>query len=361
MDLPALLRFAVDNGASDVHVQAGAQPMVRVNGQMRLLDLPVIRDEQAQGVIVDLLGPQRDEDLRDRLAHGIDFSHQAAGIGRFRCTAYSQLGRPGLVLRVIAGSPPTLESLNLPAVVEDIALEDRGMVLITGTTGSGKSTTLASMIDLINRVRNLKIITIEDPVEFVFENHKSLVSQLEVGQDTPSFQQGLRQALRQDPDVIVIGELRDIDTLRIALQAADTGHRVFATVHSSTAAQTIERIIAMFPPNEHRLMLSQLSNSVEAVISQRLVTTREGHRLPAVEILRGTPVAEKFILENRIVDLADYIARGEAGMQSFDQHLLDLYNQKKITGTQALRWSTNAESMSLAMRGIRRIGGGPKA
>lgn len=360
MDLPSILRFAVSNGASDVHLQAGAAPMVRVKGQMRLLDLPQIASDDARNLITEMLPSERGPRLTNDLAQGIDFSYHADGIGRFRCNAYSHLGSPGLVMRVIPNAPPTLESLNLPAVVEDMALVERGLILVTGTTGSGKSTTLAAMIELINSVRSDKIITIEDPVEYLFKNRKSLISQLEVGQDTPSFQQGLRQALRQDPDVIVIGELRDIDTLRIALQAADTGHQVFATVHSSNAWQTIERIIAMFPPSEHRLLLSQLAKSIEGIISQRLVTTKDHERIPAVEILRGTPVTEKFIMENKLIELADYLAGGEAGMQTFDQHLLDLYNSKQITGTQALRWSTNSEAMSLAMRGIRRVGGGVK-
>ncbi len=361
MDLPSILRFAVSNGASDIHLQAGAAPMLRVKGQMRLLDLPVIGLADARHIITQMLPPDRGANLDDGLVSGLDFSYSADGVGRFRCNAYSHLGRPGLVLRVIPPAPPSLGSLNLPAVVEDIALSERGLILVTGTTGSGKSTTLAAMIEMINMVRSDKIITIEDPVEYLFANKKSLISQLEVGQDTPSFQQGLRQAMRQDPDVIVIGELRDVETLRIALQAADTGHQVFATVHSSTAWQTIERIIAMFPPAEHRLLLSQLAKSIEGIISQRLVTTKEGGRIPAVEILRGTPVTEKFIMENKLIELSDYLAGGEASMQTFDQHLLDLYNAKTITGTQALRWSTNSEAMSLAMRGIRRVGGGVKA
>lgn len=358
MDFSALLKFAVDNNASDIHLQVGAVPVVRVAGQIRSLDLPVLENDEARQIITKLLPPSKGSDLNAVLIRGVDFSHAVDGLSRFRCNAYSHLGKPGLVMRVIPTSPPTMAALNLPEVLEDIALEQRGLILVTGTTGSGKSTTLAAMLDLINQTYRTKIITIEDPVEYLYENKKSLISQLEVGQDTPSFEQGLRQALRQDPDVILVGELRDVETLRIALRAADTGHQVFSTVHSSHAAQTVERIIAMFPPNEHQLLLSQLAKSVEAIISQRLVTDHSGKRLPAVEILRGTPVTEKFILENKLSELSDYIADGEAGMQSFDQHLLEMYQAQKISGTQALRWSTNAEAMSLAMRGIRRVGGG---
>lgn len=358
MDLPAILRFAVTNGASDVHLQSGSPPIVRIQGQMRPLDVPTLQTDAARQLIADLMPADRVMNLDRSLIDGVDFSYHADGIGRFRCSAYSHLGRPGLVMRVIPAAPPQLSDLNLPEVLEDIALEDRGLTLITGTTGSGKSTTLAAMIDLINSTRSKKIITIEDPVEFLYQNRRSLISQLEVGHDTPSFQQGLRQALRQDPDVIVIGELRDLETLRIALQAADTGHQVFATVHSSNTWQTIERIIAMFPPAEHRLLLSQLAKSIEAIISQRLVMTKDGPRIPAVEILRGSPVTEKYLLENRLSELGDYLAGGESGMQTFDQHLLELYNAKRITGTQAMQWSSNTEAMSLAMRGIRRVGGG---
>ncbi len=360
MDLPALLKFAVDNSASDIHLQTGSSPMLRVAGQMRSLELPVLSLEDVRAVVAELLPPGRASDPAQAMIDGVDFAYTADGLARFRCNLYSHLGRPGLVLRTIAAAPATLSGLNLPEVIEDIALSQRGLVLVAGTTGSGKSTTLAAIIDLINATYRMKIITIEDPVESLYANKKSLISQLELGQDTPSFEQGLRQALRQDPDVILVGELRDVDTLRIALRAADTGHQVFATVHSANAAQTVQRIIAMFPPNEHKMLLSQLARSIEAIISQRLVTDTAGKRIPAVEILRGTPVTEKFILENRLGELSDYIAGGELGMQTFDQHLLEMYNAKRISGTQALRWSTNAEAMSLAMRGIRRIGSGTK-
>jgi twitching motility protein PilT len=253
---------------------------------------------------------------------------------------------------------PAFKDLMLPEVVQEAALSQRGLTLVTGTTGCGKSTTLASMIDLVNHWYRSKIITIEDPVEFVHTNKKAMISQLEVGTDTPSFEQALRQALRQDPDVILVGELRDVETLRMALRAADTGHQVFSTLHSQSTAQTIERIIAMFPHDEHDILLSQLATSVEAIISQRLVTTQDGKRRPAVEILRGTPVAEKFIHEKKLNELLTYIETGESGMQSFDQHLLQMYNEKSISGTEALRWATNPEALAMAFRGIRRIGSG---
>jgi twitching motility protein PilT len=228
---------------------------------------------------------------------------------------------------------------------------------VTGTTGSGKSTTLAAMIDLINTNDRSKIITVEDPIEYLHVNKQSMIMQHEVGSDTPSFDQALRQALRQDPDVILIGEMRDVETLRIALRAADTGHQVFATVHSARAAQTIERIIAMFPPAEHKMLLSQLSHSLEAIVSQRLVPLREeGQRRPAVEILRGGPVTEKYVLEGRLNELSSYIEGGDSGMQTFDQHLLQMYQERVIAGTEALKWSTRPEALATAMRGIKYIG-----
>ena len=253
-------------------------------------------------------------------------------------------------MRIVADDIPSFETLNLPKVVREVALARRGFTLVTGTTGSGKSTTLAAMLDLVNESHRSKIITIEDPIEFVHTNKRSMISQFEVGVDTPSFGRALRQSLRQDPDTILIGELRDVESLRIALHAADTGHQVFSTVHSATAPQTIERIIAMFPPAEHQLLLSQLAGSIEAIISQRLVATRDGGRRPAVEVLRGGALVEQYILENRLADVAKYMETGDSGMQSFDQHLLTMYEADVISGIEALRWASNPEALSMQMR-----------
>ncbi|HYO07648.1 MAG TPA: type IV pilus twitching motility protein PilT, partial [Tepidisphaeraceae bacterium] len=237
-------------------------------------------------------------------------------------------------------------------IVHDIALSGRGLTLVTGTTGSGKSTTLAAMIDLINANHARKIICIEDPVEYLHTPKQALIAQLEVGTDTTSFDQALRQSLRQDPDVVLVGELRDMDTLRIAMRAADTGHQVFSTVHSASAPQTIERIIAMFPPAEHKLLLTQLAGNLEAIISQRLVITRDGSRRPATEILRGGPVPTKYILEGRALELGDYLKNAGNGMQTFDQDLLSMHRQELISTTEALHNATNRESLSMALRGI---------
>jgi twitching motility protein PilT len=352
VDLDKLMQFAVEHGASDLHIQAGAPPMLRIGGQPRFVEGPALTGEDTRQFVSSILPRRHTDDFDEAIVEGIDFSHTIAGLARFRCSAFSHLGTPAMVVRVIRTQIPSIEELNLPPVIRDVALSQRGLTLLTGTTGSGKSTTLAAMIDLINSNLRLKIITIEDPVEYVHANKKSMICQLEVGSDTPSFEQALRQALRQDPDVILVGELRDVETLRIALRAADTGHQVFSTVHSATAPQTVERIIAMFPPTEHKLLLSQLAGAVEAIVSQRLLPTRDGKRRPAVEILRGSAVTQKFILENRLSELSDYIKTGEAGMQTFDQHLLKMYQERVISGTEALHHATNPGALAMALRGI---------
>jgi len=294
MDLNRLLQFAVDQNASDVHIQSGAPPMLRIAGEMRRLDSEPFTGDAIGALIAEMAADRTGAALEEAIQAGLDFSYMLPGVARFRGSAYRQLGSLGLVIRVIGLHIPSFDELNLPKVVRDVALVRRGLILVTGTTGSGKSTTLAAMIDLINRTYRSKIITIEDPVEYLHHARESLISQFEVGRDTPSFARALRQSLRQDPDVILIGELRDAESLRIALHAADTGHQVFSTVHSANAPQTVERIIAMFPPAEHHLLLSQLAGSIEAIISQRLVATEAGGRRPAVEVLRGSPLAEYF-------------------------------------------------------------------
>jgi twitching motility protein PilT len=352
MDIDKLLRFAVEHGASDIHVQAGAPPMLRMAGQARFLETAPLTGEDTAQFANAILPRRFAGKLDEAMIKGIDFSHAIEGLSRFRVSVYSQSGTPAMVIRVIRVAIPPLDSLNLPPVVQELALAQRGMTLVTGTTGSGKSTTLAAIIDLINSNIRCKILTIEDPIEYYHSNKKALISQLELGADTPSFDQALRQALRQDPDVILVGELRDVETLRIALRAADTGHQVFSTIHSATAPQTVERIIAMFPPGETALLLAQLAHSVEAIISQRLLPTKDGKRRPAVEILRGSAVTEKFILENRLSELSDYITTGESGMQSFDQHLLKMYHEGVISGTEALKHATNPGAVAAGMRGI---------
>jgi twitching motility protein PilT len=352
MDFNRLLRFAVEHEASDVHIQAGLPATVRIGGIIRHTDQPPLTDEEARNFIASIVPARFKDKIDERLVKGMDFSYAVPGFARFRCSAYSHLSTAGIVMRIIKSRIPTIEELHLPTVIKDIALSQHGLTLVTGTTGSGKSTTLAAMIDLINQTRPCKIVAIEDPVEYMHTPKHALIAQLEVGSDTPSFEQALRQTLRQDPDVVLVGELRDMDTLRIALRAADTGHQVLSTVHSASAPQTIERIIAMFPPNEHKLLLTQLAGNLEAIISQRLVICRDGSRRPAAEILRGGPVPTKYILEGRALELSDYMRSAGAGQQTFDQDLLYLFKQELISQQEAIRNATNREQLTMALRGI---------
>jgi len=358
MEFAKLLQFAVEHDASDIHIQAGLKANLRIGGILRAVDAPPVIHEALHEFIKSIVPARLSDRLDERLTAGLDFSYAAPGLSRFRCSAYRQLGEAGISMRVIKSKIRTVAELHLPPAISEIAFSGRGLTLVTGTTGSGKSTTLAAMLGLINETRANKIITIEDPVEYLHTSKLSFIAQLEVGTDTPSFDQALRQSMRQDPDVILIGELRDMETLRIALRAADTGHQVFSTVHSANAPQTIERIIAMFPPNEHKLLLTQVAGNLEAIISQRLVICRDGSRRPAVEVMRGGPVPSKFILEGRALELGDYIRGAGGGQQLFDQHLLQLYHQQLISHDEALRNATNRESLTMAMRGISKTGGG---
>jgi twitching motility protein PilT len=352
MDFLPLLKFAVEKDASDVHLQTGRPPNLRIGGHLQMTTLPPLVEEELRNFIASIAPARFRETIDDKITAGLDFSYAAPGITRFRCSAYRQLGLPGISMRIIKSKIRSVAELNLPPVVSEIAMAGRGLTLVTGTTGSGKSTTLAAMIDLINQTHASKIICIEDPVEYLHTQKLALIAQLEVGTDTPSFEQALRQSLRQDPDTVLVGELRDMETLRIALRAADTGHQVFSTVHSASAPQTIERIIAMFPPNEHKLLLTQLAGNLEAIISQRLVICRDGSRRPATEILRGGPVPTKYILEGRALELGDFIKAAGNGQQTFDQDLLNLYRQELISHGEALRNATNRESLTMMLRGI---------
>ncbi len=349
--LDRLFKLMLKQGASDLHLQAGAPPMLRVHGTLRAIELDPLTPEDAAD-IVRLVGPEQKRRELDRLG-SIDFSYALPGEARFRVNVFNQQRTLAVVFRLVGLAIPSFESLNLPPVVKEIANAERGLLLLTGTTGSGKSTTIAAMIDHINDTRAQRIITIEDPVEYVHQSKKSMVAQVELGIDTPSFEEALRRVLRQDPDVILIGEMRDVETMKVAMRAADTGHLVFSTVHATNASQTIKRMVAMFPPAEHDLLLTQLANNLVAVVSQRLARQVSGDgRIPALEILRNTPIVEKLLLEGRFNDIPQAIANREMGMQLFDQHLAQLYQQKKIAGTEALKYASNPEACSLMMRGI---------
>ena len=317
---------------------------------MTEMELPPLTAEEVLEMVKEIASESILADLEEH--RSVDFSHPEPEVGRFRVNVFYQLGVLCLVARAIPLTMPKLEDLDLPPVIEEIAGSERGLVLVTGTTGSGKSTTLAAIIDYLNRHRRLRILTVEDPVEFVHQSQKCLIAQREVGRDTRSFAESLRGALRQDPDFILVGELRDEETMHTAMQAADTGHLVFSTIHTTNAAQTVQRLVSMFPANEKEILLLQLAANLEAVISQRLAKRRDGGRIPVVEIMRNTPVVRKAILEGDASRLPQAIANRDQGMQLFDQHLADLYNEKIIRGSEALRLASNPESVAMAMRGI---------
>ncbi len=351
MELTRLLDAMIDHGAGDLHLQAGTAPMVRIGGVLKSLDAPPLSDDE----IRDTMRLMADDDAQVRLEkeRSADFSFEIPDRARFRVNAFYERGKLSMALRLIPIEVPPFDELNLPRAVLEIAQTPRGLVLVTGTTGSGKSTTLAAMIDYINEHRGDRIITIEDPIEFVHKSKKSLIAQRELGTDTNSFLEALRVAVRQDPDVILVGELRDAETMRTALQAADTGHVVYSTMHTTNAPQTVQRMIALFPPAERDLLLIQLAANLEAVICQRLARTRNGKdRIPVVEIMRSTPVVRKVILDGDPRSLPKAIANQDQGMQLFDQHLAKLWKAQIISGTEALRLASNAEAISMIMRGV---------
>ena len=351
MDLNLLLEAVLEHHSGDLHLQAGEPPTLRVAGLLKRLDAEPLTDDQIRDYMRNMAYEDAQIVLEEQ--RSADFSFEMPGRARFRVNAFYERGRLSMALRVIPISIPPFDELNLPHTIQEIAQSPRGLILVTGTTGSGKSTTLAAMMDYINEHRANRIITVEDPIEFVHTSKKSLFAQREIGSDSPSFLAALRVALRQDPDVILVGELRDAETMRTAIQAADTGHAVYSTIHTTNASQTVQRMVALFPPDERDLLLQQLAGNLEAVISQRLAKTVDGKdRIPVVEIMRSTPVIRKLLREDEITGISKAIASQEQGMQLFDQHLANLWRAEIISGTEALRLATNPEAMNMIMRGL---------
>jgi twitching motility protein PilT len=355
MHVNDLLKIAVDNGASDLHIKVGSYPMMRVRGQLCAASEDKRLDhEDVVAISAAVMSTAQRQKFKE--AQEVDLAYSVPGLGRFRCNIFQQRGTVGLVLRVIPMQIRTIEELGLPPVLHKIGTEERGLVLVTGTTGSGKSTTLAAMIDHINRTRTAHVMTVEDPIEFLHRDQLSLINQREVSVDTRSFAQALRSALRQDPDVILVGEMRDFETIETALLAAETGHLVFSTLHTLDATETINRIIAVFPPHQQKQVRLQLASVLKAVISQRLIPRLDGRgRAPAVEVMISTPFVRDCIVDKEKTHLipgAIGAGTSQYGMQTFDQSIFGLFQQQLVTYEEALRWASNVDEFKLKVQGI---------
>ncbi|MEW6445636.1 MAG: type IV pilus twitching motility protein PilT [Pseudomonadota bacterium] len=340
MDIETLLAFSVKNGASDLHLSAGEPPMIRVDGDIRRINAPPLQHKDVHGMVYDIMNDKQRKEYEDNLE--TDFSFEIPGLARFRVNAFVQNRGAGAVFRTIPSKVLTLEDLGAPKIFKEIADQPRGIVLVTGPTGSGKSTTLAAMINHINDNEYAHILTIEDPIEFVHQSKKALINQREVHRDTHSFNNALRSALREDPDVILVGEMRDLETIRLALTGAETGHLVFGTLHTSSAAKTIDRIVDVFPAAEKDMVRAMLSESLRAVISQTLLKKIGGGRVAAHEIMIGTPAIRNLIRENKIAQMYSAIQTGQQnGMQTLDQNLKDLVARNLITRDSARTAAAN--------------------
>jgi twitching motility protein PilT len=342
MDISDLLAFGVKNNASDLHLSSGLPPMIRVDGDVRRINLPAMEHKQVHGLIYDIMNDKQRKDYEEFLE--TDFSFEIPGLARFRVNAFNHNRGAGAVFRTIPSNVLSLEDLNAPSVFKDISDNSRGIVLVTGPTGSGKSTTLAAMINYKNENCHEHILTVEDPIEFVHESKKCLVNQREVHRDTLGFNEALRSALREDPDIILVGELRDLETIRLALTAAETGHLVFGTLHTSSAAKTIDRIIDVFPAAEKSMVRSMLSESLKAVISQTLLKKIGGGRVAAHEIMIGTPAIRNLIREDKVAQMYSAIQTGQAvGMQTLDQCLQNLVRKGQVSKQDARSKAANKD------------------
>jgi twitching motility protein PilT len=355
MELNEILQIALRAGASDIHLKAGLPPMFRVDGALvPLKDARRMTPEEVGRMALGIMNEYQKEKYKQ--TNEVDLAYGVPGLGRFRVNVFQQRGSLGVVLRVIPFKIQTIEQLMLPKVLEKVAGEQRGLVLVTGTTGSGKSTTLASMIDHINATETCHIMTIEDPIEFLIRDKRSIVNQREVGVDTMSFGQALKSALRQDPDVILVGEMRDLETIETALTAAETGHLVMSTLHTLDATETINRIISAFPPYQQKQVRLQLGSVLKAVISQRLVPRADGKgRVPAIEVLLATARVRELIEDkDRTKEISEAIAQGHLsyGMQTFDQSLMSLLKAGLVSYEESLRQATNPDDFALRVSGV---------
>lgn len=330
MDIAELLAFSHKNKASDLHLSAGLPPMIRVDGEMKRINLPTLDDETVLKMIFDIMNDQQRKLYEEQLE--VDFSFEIPNVARFRVNAFNQDRGPAAVFRTIPSVVLSLDDLNAPEIFKELTDKPRGLILVTGPTGSGKSTTLAAMVDYINEKHRAHILTVEDPIEFVHQSKKCLVNQRELLKDTHSFENALKSALREDPDVILVGELRDLETIRLAMTAAETGHLVLATLHTSSAPKTIDRIVDVFPAEEKSMVRSMLSESIQAVIAQTLIKKVGGGRVAAHEIMVGTNAIRNLIREDKIAQMYSMIQTGQSeGMQTLDQCLEGLVRDRLIT------------------------------
>lgn len=352
MELDGLLKFMVSENASDLHIRAGCKPVLRIHGKLKVMEVDCVTPEETVNIALKLMDTRQRKEFEVRLE--CDLAYSLYEMGRYRINIYRQKGTVNMAIRHIPDKIKTFQELKLPPVIQALSDNARGLVLVTGTTGCGKSSTLAAMIDYINTTRSSHIVTVEDPIEFLFRDRKSIISQRELGFDTLNYLEALKHVVRQDPDVIFLGEMRDLETTMAAITAAQTGHLVLSTIHTVNATQTVSRIIDLFPPHQQKQILHQLSDTLKGVVSQRLLPcSTGGGRVPAVEVLVVTALARKLIEENNLAELSNLMKQGAYyGMQTFNQALLNLYNNKEVTLEDALSSASNPEELMLAVRGV---------